>query len=189
MATKMATTALERPARWNLPMQLLHWSSAVILAAVVAYGWWMTEFPARSQRLFHYGLHGSVGVLLVALMCARLGWRLVSREPRVPPGTGGWERAAARWTHRALYVLVFAAGLSGIALSYTFRQPLDVTLLGLWSLPSFAFGDPGFWHEFLEELHEVVVAAMLWVCGAHVAAVACHHWVWRDSTMRRMLPH
>jgi len=183
----MQTVGSDRSGRWNLPARLLHWGSAGILCVLVLYGWWMTEFPARADRLGHYGLHGSIGLLLLAVMLARLAWRLLTPRPPPVADASGWERSAARWAHRALYALVFAAGLSGVALSYTFSQPLDVSLLGLWHLPAFAPGDPDFWHEALEETHEFLVNATLWLIGLHAAAAAWHHWVRRDATMRRML--
>ncbi len=121
-------------------------------------------------------------------MIVRLGWRLRSREPAPSAGTPPWERGLARLGHRALDVGVFAACVTGLLLSSTFRQPLDVMLFGAWPLPAIRVENPRDWHERLEGLHEVMVYALAALSALHVAAPVYHQRVRRDETMRRMLP-
>ena len=42
-------------------------------------------------------------------------------------------------------------------------------------------------HEQLEEIHGFVGETFYWIIGLHIAAALWHHFLRRDSTLRRML--
>jgi cytochrome b561 len=172
--------------RWGAGARLLHWSAAALIFALLAHGWWMTEFAPRASRLGHYGTHASLGYALIALMLVRLVWRWAHDVPDLPAAMPRWERQAAHAAHWGLYVLSFGAALSGWALAGTLRQPLD-SFFGWFSVPSLVPAGSRALHEALEETHEVAVWTLAFMVAAHIAS-AVYHWLWRkDEVMQRML--
>jgi cytochrome b561 len=170
---------------WGAGSRLLHWGAAGLILALLAHGWWMTEFPARDARLGHYATHASLGYALIALMLVRLVWRWTHGVPELPAATPRWERFAAHAAHWGLYALAFGAALSGWALAGTLRRPLD-SFFGWFSVPMPVRG--GALHEALEEAHELLVWTLALLVAAHIAS-ALYHWLWRgDDVMQRMLP-
>ena len=41
----------------------------------------------------------------------------------------------------------------------------------------------------VKQIHETVGTAGYWIIGLHALAALAHHYVWKDNTLRRMLPH
>ena len=66
----------------------------------------------------------------MALLILRLLWRWLHPVPVLPGDLQRWERVAAQVGHALLYVLMFAASLTGWALAGTFRTPMTKDLLG-----------------------------------------------------------
>ena len=73
--------------RYTKTAVVLHWLIAALLIAEFAHGWWMQEIPKQPPgvRADAFNLHKSVGLVLLALVLVRLGWRLAHRAPGLPP--------------------------------------------------------------------------------------------------------
>ena len=170
---------------WGFVSRYLHWIAAILIVVLVVHGWWMTEFPPREARLAQYAWHASVGYLLLALMLARVFWRLANAVPGLP-GTPAWERAAAVTGHWALYVLIFAASFTGWALSGTLRQPLD-SVFGVARIPPIVGAGGRGLHESLERWHSILAWTLAVLVVVHVVAAIWHWAVRRDGVMQRML--
>lgn len=95
----------------------------------------MTRLPPGSGDQFAlYRLHKAVGVTLLLVVVARIGWRLARAAPAWPPGVPPLARAAARAVHTALYLSLVAVPLAGWALvsASTIRIPTSVFGLATW---------------------------------------------------------
>jgi cytochrome b561 len=92
---------------WGVVARALHWGTGLLILGLFAYGLWMTEFPVREDRAYHYAIHASVGISILALMIARVIWRAINPLPLAPQGAERWEVTAGRLTHFGLYVLFF----------------------------------------------------------------------------------
>ena len=106
--------------------------------------------------------------------------------PSPAPHLGApYERFLARFTHAALYVLLFAMPLSGWMMSSARGFP--VSWFGFFTLPDLVAKNKSL-YEALLTTHETLA----WVLGAvvtlHVAAALKHHFMHRDDVLRRMLP-
>ena len=102
------------------------------------------------------------------------------------PHTPAWQRTAAWISHRLLYLLTFATATIGWLMSGTFEHPLEPKVLGLLPMPQLlSAGSP--YHEFLTEMHETLTFALVGLVCVHVAAALYHHFVLRDSVLRRMV--
>jgi cytochrome b561 len=178
MAIRNTTT------RWGAAARFFHWAGAIAILYLLVHGYWMTHFAPRPERLASYATHASVGYALIAFMLARLLWRAANPVPALPAGSPAWERLAALAGHWGLYLLTFAAALTGWALAGTFRTPLR-SFFGLFDVPALV-SNTGL-HKLLEETHEALAWALAALALVHVAS-ALWHWRWRkDDVLQRML--
>ena len=171
---------------WGWPARTLHWVVAAMVLGLFAFGLWMTDVPPPGERRFYFAIHASIGITLLALMLVRLFWRAANVEPSQPEGTPAWQRKAAWISHRLLYALTFATALVGWLVSGTFKEPLEPKVLGVAPVPQLLeAGSP--YNELLGEMHEWLAFALIALVGVHTAAALYHHFVLRDSVLRRML--
>lgn len=172
------TTAL-----WGWPAKLLHWIAAIAVLLLLAHGWWMTHFAPRSDRIAHYAGHAALGYDLLALLVLRLLWRWANPVPSLPDGLRPWERMAARAGHTGLYLLMFAASLTGWALAGTFRMPMTKDMFGL-SVPPLVNGNA--YHDLFEQSHMILSYLLGALVVVHVAGALRHHFLKHNDVLRRM---
>jgi cytochrome b561 len=177
-------TLLSTEARWGFIAKLFHWTMAVGLLGLCAFGFWMSDLPRGPVMFKAYALHKSCGITLLALALARLAWRAVDRRPAELPAPG-WQKLAALGTHLALYALMLAVPLAGWAYNSAANFPLQ--WFGLVNLPALVPASP-LLKEFFHEAHELGAIALLVLTAVHVAAAWKHHLLDKDNTLRRMLP-
>jgi cytochrome b561 len=161
---------------------LLHWGHAALLIALVAIGLNMVELPKGAERSAAYALHKSLGLIALAVILVRLGWRLY-RPPPPHPGLDGAERALANTMHRLLYLLLLLVPLTGFA-SICFTQ-YPLAFFGL-PLPKPGWPDPDL-NAFFGLLHKASLVTLGLAVGLHLGAVVRHS-LRRDGTLGRMLP-
>jgi cytochrome b561 len=138
---------------------------------------WLPAGPPRTQTV---GLHRTIGLLVLSVTVLRVFWRFLSRRP---PGIGS---LAARWAaglvHTAMLACLLIVPLLGWA--YTNARGHTLLLLGI-RLPSLVFKDEYFSRVAIGG-HEFLAYALLTLIGVHVAAALWHHFVLRDTTLKRM---
>ena len=128
----------------------------------------------------------SAGLAILAVLVARLLWRLADPPPPPEPTVlGEWLDRAGRLAHYALYALLIAAPVAGIVLQFARGDALP--LFGLSEIPSPWLADRAF-ARTVKEVHEVLANGLVILAGLHAAAALVHHWVFRDRTLVRMLP-
>src|SRR2546423_5944884 len=68
----------------------LHWLVAALVLAQFTWGWSMQQIPKQPPglRADAYNVHKSIGLVILALMLVRLGWR----PPHPPPPLHGLPR-------------------------------------------------------------------------------------------------
>lgn len=169
--------------RYGAVTQTLHWLTVVL----VALGWVLGEVgdslskAAEQTALF---FHMSAGMLVIALLVLRLAWRLADAPVPAVEQSGLLDKVA-KLTHLVLYVLLVAAPITGIVLQFARGRP--VPLLGLGEIASPWPADRTF-SRSVKGVHEVLANALVIVAVLHAAAALAHHWLWRDRTLKRMLP-
>ena len=172
------------PVRWGAIARVFHWIGAIAIFFLLIHGFWMTHVAPRPERLPNYAMHASIGYALIAFMLARLAWRRANAVPELSATTPHWEKRAALAGHWGLYVLTFAAALTGWTLAGTLRTPLH-SFFGLFTLPALVTDRTP--HGLFEETHEVLSWILAALVLIHMAS-AVWHWLWRkDDVMRRML--
>lgn len=175
-----------KPPGFTAPAVFLHWTSAVIIVLLVVLGLYMSGLPLSPDKLRYYSWHKWGGVTVFLLTFIRLILRVAGHEGYAfDANVVAWQRRAARLTHMALYVLLFAIPVSGWAMSSAKGVP--TVYLGLWQLPDAVPRDAALGRQ-LVQVH-VWLNYVMWVfVGLHVAAALKHHFLDRDDVLRRMLP-
>lgn len=162
--------------------RLLHWAIVPLLVVQYAIGWLMPEVSRDSLPGLQMNVHMSFGTVILALMAARLLWRMT--HPVIPDASiPRWQQLSSEWLHWALYVLVIAATLTGW--SYASMRGWTITVFSLFQLPPLVSAGSAT-GRFLGEMHEGLIVMLLVVAGLHVTAALVHLVIYRDQVMQRM---
>lgn len=168
--------------RYHPALVVLHWLLGVLIVLGLFMGTFSLERipnadPAKLDSLRGHMINGAV---IGCLMVVRLIIRARTRHP--PPASTGmpWADAIGPWTHRALYVLVFAMDASGVALGVNADLPANV--FGGSGKPP----PPNFDGSWMRVLHAVAAKLLMALILLHVVAASWHHAVLRDGLLRRM---
>lgn len=162
----------------------LHWATAalVLFQFVSAETW---DWVAKPTRLTMMGLHISFGVLLTAVIIARIVWRLMPGHQR-PAIVSGWVKLSSKAVHYLLYVLLVVQACLGF--SFRWAQGHPVSFFGLFALPSpYAALDKATRHT-LHDFHEKVGWAIVIIALCHALAALYHHYGLHDRVLGRMFP-
>lgn len=167
--------------RYSMGAILLHWAIALALGFQLALGFSMPK-DERGFALFQ--LHKSVGITILLLTLARLGWRLTHRPPRAVES--GFQGFLAKAVHTLLYVFMVGMPLTGWAVVST--SPIQVPTLfwGAISWPHLPL--PGSLNETAEATHELLAWIGIALIALHVAGALRHQFLIRDGLLRRMGP-
>ena len=102
------------PTRFGLVTRLLHWGMALALLAMLAFGTRIAGMEPGLANLWMYGLHKSIGLLLLALVVLRLIWHRISPPPR--PAGRAWRLGEPACAGRACGALSAASCHSPVRL-------------------------------------------------------------------------
>jgi cytochrome b561 len=162
--------ARNHPQGWGQASRLLHWTSAVLMLSALPIGLFVAVLPQGPMRAEYLAGHIGVGLAVLALLLARLGWQAASPGPAAP-------NALARLNKAALYGLLAALPASGLALASATGAPV----LGLQLPDAMALPPARLLHQALSALFAAAFAA-------HLAGVIHAQWRARDARiLRRML--
>jgi cytochrome b561 len=178
-----------REATYSTAARHFHWWTVALLAIQVPIGLYMvyrgaaTNFDALTGTL--YDTHKSLGLLILALVVARLAYRLLHGAPADEPTIEWWQKAASHITHWSLYallILVPLVGWLGISL-YGARE-----VFGILTIPPLAAPNSGAAGSVLL-LHRLLAFLTVALIVMHVGAAVVLHYVIRgDGVLARMLP-
>jgi|KBSSwiStaDraftv2_1062776.scaffolds.fasta_scaffold00845_27 cytochrome b561 len=189
--------------RYGSVSQFLHWLTVALVIVLLVSGK-VTDIEAEHPGNVAFLWHGSLGVLVLLLVIARIVWAFASPAPSLPSTMTRAARLSARTMHGFLYVLLVALPLSGwLAASY---EGASVNFFGVASIPHWNLGSSSSpvasaqneevrakangkeGEEFFEEIHEVLGNALLILASLHALVALKHHFLDRDDVLKRMLP-
>ena len=163
----------------------LHWLLAALIIANLVFGLYTVNLPLSPQKLKLFSYHKWVGVTIFLLAAVRLLWRATHPVPPMPETMKPWEKQAAHAAHVALYVLFFAAPLTGWLFSSA--AGFQTVYLGVLPIPDLLSKNKEL-AEVLKVMHHWINYTMAAVIVLHIAAALKHHFVDRDDVLIRMLP-
>jgi cytochrome b561 len=177
------TNLTGRPA-FSAPAKFFHWITVLLLIIQYSIGWLMTNVGRATQPVGLVGLHLSVGALIVLVVIGRLAWRAAHPMPpdaTLPPVL----KAVAGVTHGLLYGALIVFPLMGWANASSRGWP--VSLFHVVPLPPLVATGSSFGHA-LGGVHVATAWVLIALITLHVMGALYHHFVFRDDTLRRMLP-
>lgn len=163
----------------------LHWLVAALIVGNLAFGLYMVELPISPAKLRYYSWHKWAGITIFLLSAARLLWRLSHPAPALPSSMPAWQRTAANASHHVLYLLFFAAPLTGWLFSSA--AGFQTVYFGIVPIPDLLSKNKEL-ADVLRIVHRSATYTLAAVVVLHTAAAIKHHVVDRDDVLVRMLP-
>ena len=180
--------------RYRTPAIILHWLIAAAILFQMQLPWRFHDLKTP-EAFALIQLHKSVGITILVLSLARLGWRLANPPPPEPEGLATWELWLSKIVHWGLYALMIGMPITGWLLVSTSKTGIPTLLYGLaaWpDMPGFAaMPAPGreAWNGFAHESHELLGWGFYILIGLHVAGALKHQLFDRDEpVLARMAP-
>ena len=185
MAIEMSARRIDAPGRYGSAVQLLHWTTAVLVLAAFVYGPGGSEARVyAASRDFDRHLHETLGTAVFVLTLVRVVWRFFARRPDPAP-VSRWMGLAAATVQALLYLLLFAVPLTAILGAWLEGHTL--AYLGGFEIaaPVASAHELG---SLIAEIHTWLGDVILWVAGLHAVAALYHHVILKDGVLASMLP-
>ncbi len=163
----------------------LHWLIALMVFGLIGVGLYMVEQRISPQTIRLYMTHKSIGLTVLLLMLLRVGYRIKNRPPALPVATPRWQKVAAHISHIGLYTLLFAMPISGWLMNSASGFPMKY--FGLFRVPNLIARDQA-QLDFFKAAHGYMAWTLIALIAVHVMAAMQHHFINRDTILRRMLP-
>jgi cytochrome b561 len=167
---------------------LLHWTMGILIIALAGLGLYMVTLPDVGFNIKKITLllyHKELGMLVLALAVLRLSWRLGNVIPQATAHLPDWQNIAARFVHLSFYALMFALPITGWLMSSAAGFP--VSFLKLITFPDLISKNEYLFQRFIE-IHKWLGYALIFFVLIHSGAALRHHFIFKDDTLRKMLP-
>ncbi len=171
--------------RYSTVSLAFHWGLALLVLAQVLLitAHEATEGP-MSRELVQ--IHKALGLSVLILTLARIGWRVVNPALPAPATTPKWQKFAAKATHVLFYVLLIGIPLFGWAASSAGGR--DIDWFGLFNWPLLPIAQSRDLAGTFMDLHKAAVKLLYVLVALHVLAALKHQFVDRDNVLHRMIP-
>lgn len=171
---------LPRASRHYAPAAIaLHWIIALGIVAQIALAWRFDGDKSPTGFALTQ-LHKSIGITILGLSLARLGWRLANPPPPAPAGLKSWERTLSRIVHWGFYVIMIGMPLSGWLMVSASKTGIATLLFGAvaWpNLPGFSAMAPAAkhaWRDLGETSHGILAWGAYGLIALHVGGALKH---------------
>jgi cytochrome b561 len=171
------------PTEYGFLARWLHWLVAIGIVCLIFLGLQQSDMDSGAARSEVRALHGSIAVVVLLLMTARLIWRLVNEVPAHPDGMPAWQHGIATLVHWGLYGAVLVQVAAGMMVVATGGKPIP--FFGLFAIP-LPVGEDHDAHEMWEEVHEVMWWTIAALVAVHVLGALYNHFVLKNDVLRRM---
>ena len=188
MATAARTDFATRPtaARYGEVARWFHWTIALLIIGNLLVGLFHESLP-KGWIGSVMGAHKAVGLIVLALSLARLGWRLGHPAPRQMANHAGWEKSLAKTTHWVLYAFMVLMPLAGWLMVSAAETRRPMSLFGLVPLPFLPTGADKGLAGFGHQAHEIMGWGFVALLVLHIGGALKHQWLDRDHTLGRMV--
>jgi cytochrome b561 len=179
------TVAQPGVAAYDPVTRRLHWLNAILALVTVMLAWCILGAPRRSDaRGWLVMLHGSFGIVILALMLFWGAWRLRHPSPSSRPVLTGIEVLLARATQAAMFLLFVAMPLTGyVSLAAAGKS---VVLFGAVAVPPL-MSESGRLSQAAIALHLCGEFLIYGLVALHICAALLHGFIRRDGILERML--
>lgn len=171
------------PDSFGLITRIIHWTMALLIIGMLALGLRISGMEPGLANLWLYGLHKSIGLIILSLVVIRIGWHAISPPPAPTGPPSAWSQRLARFSHLAIYALLIVIPLSGWAASSA--SGLDVMLFDRWVIPPIAPVSEA-WENAGWAVHGIATKLLIGLLLLHVAG-ALKREMEGDGTLTRMI--
>lgn len=184
------------PRRYNVGARWFHWVTTLLIFVIIPLGWIFAEFktmkdnknvfeaPIPGSPADYASLHKTLGLIVLAIVAARIVYRIVNRPPPLPGRLPAVEKGLAHATHWLLYLVLLVMPISGYVMSSAGNNPISI--LGLFDFPKLPISkDQG---KIANSIHIYVQFVVYALVVMHLSGVAVSLFLRRDNVLGRMLP-
>src|SRR5580700_1308225 len=161
----------------------LHWIMAALILFSAALGLLLDDWP-KASKLFWINIHAQVGLLVLALLLARIWWRRTHTPPELPAEVIEISRRVSHPAHLLIYAVMLITPLVGIVAFVWHARVFD---FGLFTIDFGVKSNGPVYHQ-AEDIHLWLTYGLLALVTGHAVAALWHHFVSRDTVLLRMLP-
>lgn len=167
---------------------ILHWIVAITVIALSVIGIYMSQNKAFEL----YPIHKSIGVLIFSVIVVRVYWRFVNGWLTPVSTYKAIEHNFARTIHWVLIIAIIVMPISGFIMSGAGGYGVSVFGLEIIAAQFDPIAKEAIPHnavlaEFMGKTHEVAGWTMVVAVVLHFLGAMKHHFIDKDSTLRRMI--
>ncbi|HEY0121182.1 MAG TPA: cytochrome b/b6 domain-containing protein [Rhizobium sp.] len=160
----------------------LHWLIAALIIVLFAMQY-VRRLYGEDVHAIVREWHKSLGLLLIALIIARLVIRLVGTMPSRFPDPSRLRTFGAHLVHILLWVLMAIVPVLGVA--FLFARGRGVNFFTALQIGPFTSGS-AYWGDIAITLHRYGAYALMAFVALHVVAALYHRIILKDDLLRRM---
>ncbi len=162
-----------------------HWLMALSVIGLLCVGFWMTTMMEPSPDMFFlYKWHKQIGIIVLILAALRIVWRLTNTVPDILGPSKKWEIVLARMVHVIFFASFVTMPLAGWLMSSA--KGFSVSFFG-YTLPDL-IGESKEMASVFGAFHFYNAWLLVGAIVLHLGGVFKHVFVYKDGTLRRMLP-
>ncbi|AIT81835.1 hypothetical protein JI59_19785 (plasmid) [Novosphingobium pentaromativorans US6-1] len=174
---------------------ILHWWIAAFIVGNLALGFVMIRIVPLAMRPILMPVHAWIGLTVLLLTVARIGWRLSHSAPPTPYSYKTWERGLARAVHALFYILMLALPITGY-LILSANPPNPAWRLMFWGIIHVPYFEPlqamepvsqKIVHGRFVFVHLIGAFTILITLILHIAGVVKHQLLDGDDILARMM--
>jgi cytochrome b561 len=158
----------------------LHWATAALVSILWLMGRTIGFMPRGPLRIDMWSVHVVLGTALACVLIARIIWRATNGR-KLPSIDHSTLHLLSRAVHWLLYLLLATVVVLGVINVFTHAFPF----FNVFRFPKIGTGDLrmkiNHWHDLTANI--IMAVALL-----HATAALLHHYVIKDSVLRRMWP-
>ena len=191
--TEHSAIETELTERYTSVAIALHWIIALMLGLMIALGKNMHDGEGVPVE-WMFQLHKSVGITILALMIARILWRLSNKPPALPADMKSLEKTASHSVHIGLYALMFLLPITGWLMVSTSPFAVATVLYGnipwphLPVLPELALETRQSLYPTMTNIHELMSWALIVLFALHLGGAIKHELSDEEGVLKRMIP-
>lgn len=178
-----APAASQTKTKYDGVAKTIHWIVALFMLVMLTFGWTLEDLP-EGEHEATLVIHSSLGISVLILMLVRLYWRTGHPPPPLPADMPRWQTVAANASHHSLYAFAILQPILGIG--QALFADFDVSPFGLGPL---SIGANETLFGIFHALHGLNAILLIAIISIHVSAALYHHFVRRDTVLKRMLPY
>tara|TARA_A100000171_G_C2136375_1_gene150580 strand:+ start:2077 stop:2622 length:546 start_codon:yes stop_codon:yes gene_type:complete len=167
---------------YGLTAKIFHWSMAPLFIGMFIVAYIMMELSPSDTKWTLYGIHKSVGALLLILITARFLWRLVNQVPDLPNTVPAWQKVLAHANILLLYAVML--GMAGSGMTMSILGGHSVSIFGLIDIPAFYINKE--MASLAHSAHGYISYVFIASFSLHVMGAFYHHFILKDNVLQRI---